>query len=82
MGRWRLDSATEDLRVSLGLRYARFDILDFCSTETSSSPLVLGTRDALRADWTLDVGDGCGCGESSLVGFGSHGCCRKEGEEM
>lgn len=67
--------AAPDLRFSLRLRYARFDTCDLCSTETSGSPLVLGTRDTLGPNGTLEVTDGCGCGQGSLAGFGSHGCC-------
>ena len=64
--------AAQDLRVSLRLRYARFDTFDLCSTETSGSTLMLGTRDALGPDGTLDVRDGSGCGQPSLADFGSH----------
>lgn len=62
-----------NLRFSLGLRYARFDALDFCSTETRGGTLVLGTRDTLRPNGTLDVGDGGACGGLSFAGLGSHG---------
>ena len=61
------------LRFSLRLRYARFDAFDFCSTETRGSTLVLGARDTLRSNGTLDVGDGSACRGLSLAGLGSHG---------
>lgn len=60
-GDWEFDISAEDLRFSLRLRYARFDTFDLCSTETSGSTLVLGARDTLRADGTLEVSDGGGC---------------------
>lgn len=78
MGSSRFISPAEHLRCSLRLRYARFDTCDLCSTETSGSTFVLGTRDTLRPNGTLDVGDWGGCGQPSLTGFGSHGCCMKE----
>ena len=73
MRSWACVYRAENLRFSLGLRYARFDSFDFCSTKTSGGTLVLGTRDTLRPDGTLEVGDGGACGRLSLAGLGSHG---------
>ena len=70
---WAFVSTAENLRFSLGLRYACFDTFDFCSTKASGRTLVLGTRDTLRPDGTLNVGDGGACGRLSLAGLGSHG---------
>lgn len=69
--------AAGDLRFSLRFRNARFDTFDLCSTEASGSTFVLGARDTLRPDGTLEVGDGGGCGRPSLAGLGSHGCCEE-----
>ena len=62
----------ENLRFSLGLRYAGFNTFDFRSTETSGSTLMFGTRDALRPNGTLDIRDGGACGRLSLASLGSH----------
>ena len=75
MGSLGTDIAAEGLRISLRLGYARFDTFDLSGTETSGSALVLGTRDALGADGTLNVRDGCGCGQLSLAGLGRHDWC-------
>ena len=64
---------SEYLRFSLGFMYARFDTSDFCSTKTSGSTLVLGTRDTLRPNGTLDIRDGGACRWPSLAGLGRHG---------
>ena len=74
-----MEVTAEDLRISLRLRYAGFDTFDLGSTETSCSPLVLGTRDSLGTDGTLEVRDGGGCGGFSLTDLGSHNWCEGEG---
>ncbi len=68
----------EDLRISLRLRYTGFDTFDLGSTEARGGPLVLGTRDSLGADGTLEVRDGGGCGGFPLTGLGSHDWCAGE----
>lgn len=75
VGHWGFKSGAEDLRFSLRLWYARFDTFDLCSTKTSGGTLMLGTRDTLRPNGTLEVGGGDRCGQSSLVSFGRHGRC-------
>ena len=62
----------ENIRFSLGLRYAGFDTFDFRSTKASGSTLMFGTRDTLRTDGTLDIRDGGACGRLSLASLGSH----------
>lgn len=69
------ESAAENLRFSLRYRYARFDTTDFRSSKAGGSTLVLGTRDTLRADGALEVGDGGTRGWPSLAGLGSHDRC-------
>ena len=64
---------TENLRFSLGLRYAGLNTFDFRSTETSGSTLMFGTGDTLRPNGTLDIRDGGAYGRLSLASLGSHG---------
>ena len=57
-GGGRCGSATQDLRISLRLRYARLNAFDLCSTEASGSTLMFRTGNTLGPDGTLKVADG------------------------
>ena len=72
MGSLLSGSAGGNLRFSLRHRYARFDTFDLSSSEAGGSPLVLGTRNALRSDGALEISDGGGCRWLSLAGLSSH----------